>query len=81
MATMAVDTATIRVTRRTRDLLAEQARERGVSLASLLAEVAREREAEGIWRSERDAMRTDAKRPAVAEEERAWQASLGDGLG
>jgi hypothetical protein len=77
---MAVDTATIRVTRRTRDLLAEQARERGMSLASLLAELAREREAEGIWRSERDATRIDAKRPEVAEEEQGWGAAVSDGL-
>lgn len=77
---MAVDTATIRVTRRTRDLLADQAREQGVSLASLLAEVAREREAEAIWRSERNATRADAQRSGVADEERAWQATLADGL-
>jgi hypothetical protein len=77
---MAVDTATIRVTRRTRDLLAEQARERGMSLAASLAEVAREREAEAIWRSERAASRTDAQRSEVAQEERAWQAALADGL-
>jgi hypothetical protein len=77
---MTVDTATIRVTRKTRDLLAEQARERGVSLASLLAEVAREREAEVIWSSEQDASRADAQRPEVAKEEHAWQAAAGDGL-
>jgi hypothetical protein len=77
---MAVDTATIRVTRRTRDLLAAQARMRGVSLASLLAEVAREREAEAIWRSERAASRADAERPAALEEDREWEAALADGL-
>jgi hypothetical protein len=77
---MAVDTATIRVTVRTRDLLAEQARERGVSLASLLAEIAREQETEAIWRSEREATRADAQRREVAKEERAWQATLADGL-
>jgi hypothetical protein len=77
---MSVDTATIRVTVRTRDLLAEQARERGVSLASLLAEIAREQETEAIWRSEREATRTDAQRREVAKEERAWQATLADGL-
>jgi hypothetical protein len=81
MATMAGDTATIRVTRTTRDLLAEQARERGMSLAALLGEIARTREAEAIWRSERDASRADAQRAEVAEEEGAWEAALADGLG
>jgi hypothetical protein len=81
MATMAGDTATIRVTRRTRDLLAEQARVRGISLAALLGEIARTREAAAIWRSERDASRADAQRAEVAEEEGAWEAALADGLG
>jgi hypothetical protein len=80
MAIMAVDTATIRVTRGTRDLLAEQARARGVSLAALLAEIARERQAEAIWRSERDASRADAARSEVEADERAWEAALVDGL-
>jgi hypothetical protein len=80
MATMGVDTATIRVARRTRDVLAGQARERGISLAALLAEVAREREVEMIWQSERDASRADAKHPEVAHEERAWEAATADGL-
>ncbi len=78
---MAVDTATIRVARRTRDLLAEQAREQGVSLASLLARIAREREVEAIWQSERRATHADARSPEVAEESRAWEATLADGLG
>jgi hypothetical protein len=78
---MSSETATIRVTRRTRDILAGQARERGLSLASLLSEIAREREAEAMWRSERDAVRADADSPTVADEERAWEAVLADGLG
>jgi hypothetical protein len=80
MATVSVDTATIRVSRTTRDLLATQARERGLSLAALLAEVARERELEAIWRSERDASRSDALRTEVAEDDRTWETALGDGL-
>jgi len=42
---MTSETATIRVSRPVRDLLAAQARRRGISLAALLAEVAHEREA------------------------------------
>lgn len=77
---MAAETATIRVTRRTRDLLSEQAREQGISLASMLAKIAREREAEVTWDSERDAVRADAHNPEVADEDRAWEAALADGL-
>jgi predicted DNA-binding ribbon-helix-helix protein len=77
---MAVDTATIRVTRGTRDLLAEQARERGMSLAALLAEIAREREIEAIFESERQATRADAQNPAALEEMRLWEATLEDGI-
>ena len=57
---MAVDTATIRVTRETRDLLAQQARDRGMSLASMLTELARDVTREAVFRSERQAARADA---------------------
>jgi hypothetical protein len=77
---MAVDTATIRVARGTRDLLAEQARERGISLAALLAEMAREREIERIFESERKARRTEAGDPGAEEETRLWEATLEDGI-
>lgn len=45
---MASKTATIRVTQQTRDLLAEQASERGLSLAALLAEIADEHRRQSI---------------------------------
>ncbi len=77
---MAVDTATIRVARGTRDLLAEQARERGMSVAALLAEIAREREIEAIFESERQARLLDEQNPAALEEMRLWEATLEDGL-
>jgi hypothetical protein len=77
---VATETATIRVARTTRDSLAEQARERGMSLASLLAEMAREREMEAIWESERAATRADAQSPAALEDARLWEATLEDGL-
>jgi predicted DNA-binding ribbon-helix-helix protein len=80
METMAVDTATIRVARDTRDLLAEQARARGISLAALLAEIARERMRDSIFESERRATLAEAKSPAVLEEMRLWEATLGDGI-
>lgn len=80
MAKMAIDTATIRVARGTRDILAEQARERGISLAALLAEIARERAHEAIFQSERQAIRADAQNPAVLDEMDLWEATLADGI-
>lgn len=80
VATMATETATIRVSRETRDLLAEHARKRGVSLASMLGEFAREAERESVLRSEREATRTDAGRRTVSAEEREWETALGDGV-
>jgi hypothetical protein len=77
---MAVDTATIRVTRETRDLLAEQARERGVSLSAMLTELAREVAHEAVFRSERDAARSDASNRDALREEREWASALGDGV-
>jgi hypothetical protein len=77
---MATDTATIRVTRDTRDLLAEQARVRGMSLAALLAEIAREQEIEEAFESERQAVLADAQNSAAQEEMRLWEATLEDGL-
>ncbi|MGA7703269.1 MAG: hypothetical protein WB998_00070 [Solirubrobacteraceae bacterium] len=77
---MATETATIRVARSTRDRLAEQARERGVSLAALLSELARERELEAVWESERQATIADAQNPAALEDARLWEATLDDGI-
>lgn len=80
MAAMATDTATIRVTRDTRDLLAEQARARGMSLAALLAEIAEEQELEEAYESERQARLAEDGDPAVEEEMRLWETTLEDGL-
>jgi antitoxin MazE7 len=75
------DTATIRVPRDTRDRLAARARERGVSLSSMLTEFARRMERAQALRSEREAARADAAGRDVAAEESEWEAVLGDGLG
>ncbi len=77
---MAAPTATIRVPRETRDKLAEQARERGVSLASFLSELAREQELEAVFASERRARRADAADPEALAEMRLWETTLEDGL-
>jgi hypothetical protein len=77
---MAVETATIRVTRETRDLLAGQARERGLSLSAMLTELARDVARDGVFRSEREAARSDAASRDALDEERAWESTLDDGL-
>jgi hypothetical protein len=74
-------TATIRVSRQTRDLLASYAEERGVSLSALLTEFARRAERVDAFRSEREATRVDSKDRDVAAEEREWEAVIGDGVG
>jgi uncharacterized protein (DUF1778 family) len=77
---MATETATIRVTRETHDLLTQQARERGISLSAMLADLARDAAREAIFRAERDATRADASASDVEAEEREWEAARGDGL-
>ncbi len=76
----ATATATIRVARTTRDTLAECARRRGVTLAGLLSEMAREMEVEAAYESERQARREDAENPEALAEMRLWEATLEDGL-
>lgn len=77
---MPAETATIRVSRETRDLLAEQARKRGVSLSAMLADLARGAARHALVRSERDASRADASDAGARAEERAWEATLDDGV-
>jgi hypothetical protein len=77
---MPTPTTTIRVPVQTRDRLAVQARERGVSVAALLTELATRAEREAIFRAERDATRAEAALQAVRDENRDWDTTLGDGL-
>lgn len=78
---MATETTTIRVTRETRDLLAEQARKRGISLSRLLARIALSGEREALFTAEREATLADARNPEVAAEDADWAATLEDGVG
>ena len=77
---MATETATIRVSRETRDLLAGQARERGLSLSAMLAELAGELDREAMFGAAREATRRDADSDTVRAEDREWEATLGDGV-
>lgn len=78
--TMSTTTTTIRVTKATRDLLAEQARERGISLSALLSQIARAGEREAIFAAERAATLADSEKPDLLAEDAEWASTLGDGL-
>ncbi len=77
---MASETATIRVKRETRDLLAEQASQRGLSISAMLEELARSTEREAAFQAEREAARADSAEPEVSAEEHEWEAVVGDGV-
>ncbi|HET9877079.1 MAG TPA: antitoxin [Mycobacterium sp.] len=77
---MSTPTTTIRVSVQTRDRLAVQARERGISVASLLAELAARAEREAIFRAERDTTRAEVAVQAAREESRDWDATVSDGI-
>jgi len=49
-----------------------------MSLAGLLAEIAREQEIEEAFESERQATLADAQNPAALEEMRLWESTLED---
>ncbi|AYY13368.1 antitoxin [Actinobacteria bacterium YIM 96077] len=76
---MNAETATIRVSRETRDLLAEQARERGVSISAMLADMARQVRRDAIFRAERTAVLQDAASADVKTEDEDWEETLTDG--
>ena len=77
---MSTDSTTVRVSLRTRDLLAAQARERGVSISTLLEELAAGADREAIFRTEREVTRAEARNQAVREEEGVWADAAADGI-
>jgi hypothetical protein len=77
---MSTRTTTIRVPVQTRDRLAAQASERGISIAAFLTELASRAEREAIFRAERDATRAEATIAAVRGEDRDWDDVVADGL-
>ena len=64
----------------TRDLLAAQARQRGISLAALLAELAAVAERDAMFHAELEAERREAA-AAVRDEEQDWETTAEDGVG
>ncbi len=77
---MASSTTTIRVSIHTRDRLAAQARQRGISVSAFLADLASRAEREAFFRAERDATLADLGIRGVRDEDHEWDATAGDGL-
>lgn len=77
---MSTESTTVRVSLRTRDRLAAQARERGVSISALLEELAAGADREAIFRAERQATRAEAGNESVREAEGDWADAAADGI-
>jgi antitoxin MazE7 len=77
---MATDTTTIRVPISTRDRLAAQARQRGISMAALLEELSEQAERQAAFEAERMATLADAEMSDVQDEDLDWDATAGDGI-
>ena len=78
---MSTESTTDRVSLRTRDPLAAQARERGVSISTLLEELAAMADREAIFRAEREATRAEASNRTLREAEGDWADAAADGIG
>jgi macrodomain Ter protein organizer (MatP/YcbG family) len=74
------DTTTIRVAKTTRDKLAQEARERGMSVSELVGQMAGEAERERIFAAEREATRLDALNPEAVAEYELWDEAASDGI-
>ena len=77
---MATQTTTIRVPIPTRDRLAAQARQRGISIAALLEELSDQAERQAAFEAERRAPLADAEMSAGHDEDLDWDATAGDGI-
>lgn len=80
MSSMATETTTIRVPIPTRDKLAAQARQRGISIATLLDELSDQAERQAAFAAERAATLTDAETSDTHDEVHDWDATAGDGI-
>lgn len=77
---MSTPTTTVRVSVRTRDRLAAQARERGLSISALLTELADRADRQAMFSAEREATRAESAARAVREEDRDWATVTDDGF-
>jgi post-segregation antitoxin (ccd killing protein) len=78
---MTTESTTVRISLRTRDRLAAQARERGVSISTLLEELAAVADREAIFRAERESTRAEAGNRTLREVEGDWADATADGIG
>ncbi len=77
---MSTSTTTVRVSVQTRDRLAAQARERGVSISALLAELAGRADREAMFSAEREATLAESAARATSDEDRDWADTTADGI-
>ena len=77
---MSTPTTTVRVSVQTRDRLAAQARERGMSISALLADLASQADREAMFSAERETTLAESAARAVREEDEDWAAATDDGL-
>ena len=77
---MSTESTTVRVSLRTRDRLAAQARERGVSISALLEELAAGAAREAMLRAAREVTRAEAGDRTVREEEADWVDAAADDI-
>jgi hypothetical protein len=77
---VATETTTIRVTRETRDTLARQARQRGISLSSLVSQLAGREERNAVFRAEREAAAADRRNHEAIADEDLWSSVAADGI-
>ena len=64
----------------TRDRLAAQARQRGVSVSALLTDLAAQADRHAIFQAERDAEQGEAGDTAARDEARDWGDATDDGI-
>ena len=77
---MSTSTTTVRVSVQTRDRLAAQARERGMSISALLADLADRADREAMFGAEREATRAESAARAVRDEDLDWALVTDDGV-
>ena len=77
---MSTSTTTDRVSVQTRDRLAAQARERGMSISALLADLADRADREAMFSAEREATRMESVGRAIRDEDRDWALVTDDGV-
>lgn len=70
----------MRVSVQTRDRLTAQARQRGISVSALIAELAARADRESMFRAEREAARAEASSANALQEEDDWAEATGDGI-